>query len=98
MCAFSCYWCWVLIGSAATGIPTGALIVVSPLETLASFGAWRFEEDSIDVDRDGEVIGRLQVRWMVLLPRLFFCFFFNFPEKLFFLCFYWIGRRMMLGV
>ena len=63
------------MGSATTGIPTGAPVAASPLETSASFCAWSYEDDARDVDRDGEVIGRLQVRWMVLFPFLFFVFF-----------------------
>lgn len=46
-------------GLAATRIPIGAPIVVSPLETLASSYAWSCEDDARGVDRDGEVVGRL---------------------------------------
>lgn len=73
------------MGSAATGIPTGALVAASPLETLASFYAWSYEDDVRDVDRDGEVIGRLQVRLRVLFPFLFLCFSL-FLKNSFFLC------------
>jgi len=74
------------MGSIAIGIPIGALLATSPLETSAFFYAWSFDEDAIDVYRDREVIGRLQVRWMVLLP-LFFSFFSLFLKNYFFLCF-----------
>jgi len=84
------------MGSTATRIPTGAPVATSPLETSASLYAWSYEDDAKDVDRDGEVIGRIQVRWMVLFPFLFFCFFFS--SKTVFLCFSWTRRRMMLGV
>ena len=47
------------MGSTATGIPTRAPVAASPLENLASFYAWSYEDDARDVDRDGEVIGRL---------------------------------------
>lgn len=67
------------MGSSATGIPTGAPVAASPFENSASFCAWRYEDDARDVDRDGEVIGGLQVRLMVLFPFLFFCFF-SLPE------------------
>lgn len=63
------------MGSAATGIPTGAPVVASPLETLDYFCGWSCEDDARDVHRDGEVIGRVQVRCMVLFPFLFFVFF-----------------------
>ena len=63
------------MGSAATRIPTGALVVASPFETSASFYAWSCEDDARDVYRDGEVIGRLQVRWTVsFLIFVFFLF------------------------
>jgi len=79
------------VGSAATGIPTRAPVAASPLETSTYFYAWSFTEDARDVDRDGEAIGRLQVRWMVLLP-LFFLFF-SFLEKLFFCVFLGQGEE-----
>jgi len=47
------------MGSTATRIPTGAPVAVYPLETLASFCAWSFEDDARGVDRYGEVVGRL---------------------------------------
>ena len=80
------------MGSAAIRIPTGALVAASPLKTSTSFCAWSFEEDARDVDRDGEVIGRLQVRWMVLFPFLFFVFF-SFPKKLFFFFCVFLGQE-----
>lgn len=63
------------MGSAATGIPTGAPVAASPLEYSASFCAGSSEDDARDADGDGEVIGKLQVRFKALLP-LFFLFFF----------------------
>ena len=71
------------MGSTTTGVPVAA----SPLQTSASFCAWSFEDDPKDVDRDGEVIGRLQVRLMVLFPFLFFCFLFLFLKDCFFCVF-----------
>ena len=64
------------MGSAATRILIGAPIAASPLETPYSSCAWSCEDDARDVDKDGEVIGRLPVRWMVLFYFLFFCFVF----------------------
>ena len=74
------------MGSATKGIPTGAPVAASPFETSVIFYAWSCEDDAKDVDRDGEVIGRLQVRWMLLFPFLFFCFFL-FPKNCFFCVF-----------
>ena len=74
------------MGSTATGIPIGALVVASTFKILASFYAWSCEDDSTDVDRYGEVIGRLQLRWLVLFPCLFFCFLFFFFLKNSFFC------------
>jgi len=72
------------MGSTTIGIPIGALVAASPLETSAYFCAWSYEDDAKDVDRVGEVIGRLQVRWMVLFSFLFFCFLFLFLKNYFF--------------
>jgi len=65
------------MGLAAIGIPTRVPIAASPLETSAYSYAWNYGDDARDVDRDGEVIGRLQVWCMVLFPFLFFVFFFS---------------------
>lgn len=62
------------MGSAATGIPPGALVVASPLQTSAAPYDWSFEDDVRGVDKDGEVVCRLQVRLMVLFPLILFCF------------------------
>lgn len=40
------------------------------------FLSLEFEDDTIGIDKYGEVVGRHQVRWMVLLPLLFFVYFF----------------------
>ena len=61
------------MGLAATRIPIGAPLAASPLETSASPYAWSFEDDARGVDKDGEVVGRLQMRLMVLFPLSFFC-------------------------
>lgn len=85
------------MGSVATGIPTGALVVASPFENSASFCAWSYEDDSRDVDKDGEVIGGISGEVDGVIPFLIFLYF-SFPGELFFLCFSWTGRIMMLGV
>jgi len=84
------------MGSIATGIPIGAPVAPSPFKTSASFCAWSCEDDAKNVDRYGKVIGRLQVRWMVLFPFLFFHFF-PFSLKSCFCVFSLVGRRIMLG-
>lgn len=75
------------MGSVATGIPIGAPVAASPFETLASFCAWIYDHDARHLDIDGEVIVRIQVRWMVLFPFLFFCSFFFSLKKIFFCVF-----------
>ena len=55
-----------------------------------------FENDAKGVDKDGGIVGRLQVKLMV--PFLLFFFFFK-TEKLFFCIFFQTGKKiMMLGV
>jgi len=58
------------MGSVATGIPTGATVVASPFEILAYFDARSCVGDAIDVDGDGRILGKLQVRFEVMLPLL----------------------------
>ena len=48
------------MGSTAIGIPTGAPVATSPLETSASFCAWSYEDDAKDVNIDGEVIDKVK--------------------------------------
>ena len=50
---FFCCCGLILMGSTATGIPTGAPIATSPFEASASFCAWSCEDDAKDVGRDG---------------------------------------------
>ena len=83
------------MGSAAIGIPTGAPVATSPLETSASFYAWSYEDDARDADGDGEVIGKLRVRFEVLLPFLFL-FFFLFLLKTIFSMFFWDRKKKMM--
>lgn len=63
------------MGLAATGIPTGAPVTASPFKISAYFCTGSYEDDARDANGDGEVLGKLQVRFEVLLPLLF-CFFF----------------------
>lgn len=84
------------MGSATTEIPTGAPVAASPFEILACFYFGSCEDDARDVDGDGEVLGKLQVRFEVLLPLLFLFYFIFFKLKIGFLCFYVTGRKMMM--
>jgi len=60
--------------STATGIPTGALVAAYPFKILAYFYIGSCEDYARDADGDGELLGKLQVIFEVLLP-LFFCLF-----------------------
>jgi len=66
----------ILMGSAATGIPIRAPVVASPFQISAYFYVGGYEDDSRDVDGDGEILGKLQVRFEVLLPLVFLFLFF----------------------
>ena len=68
-----CYCGLILMGSTAIGIPTGAHVVASHFKISAYFCIGSYEDDARDADGDGEVLGKLQVRFEVLLP-LFFVF------------------------
>lgn len=85
----------ILMGSAATGIPIGAPIAASPFEILAYFCVGSYEDDARDADGHGEILGKLQVRFELLLPLLFlfFVFVFFFILKTGFLCFSVTGRE-----
>lgn len=92
----SCCWCWILMESATTGIPTGAPLATSPFETSTYFCAWSCEDDVRDVDRDWEVMGGFRWGgWCCFFPHFLV---FSFSWKLFFCVFSWAGRRMMLGM
>lgn len=84
----------ILMGLAAIGIPTRALVVASPFEISAYFCAGSCEDDARDADGDGEILGKLQVRFEVLLPLLFLFFFFLLKTS--FLCFSVKGRKKMM--
>jgi len=65
------------MGSAAIGIPIGAPVATSPLETLAI----PYARSSIIVQEvemnDGGIVGKLQVKLMVPFPPFIFVFFQN---------------------
>ena len=82
---------WLSEGSAATGIPIGALVVASPLQISAYFCAGGYEDDTKDAYGDGEVIGKLQVKFEVLLPFLFL--FFPLFTKNCFSVFFWDRKK-----
>ena len=65
------------MGSAATGIPTGAPIATSPFETSAISLCLELKNDVKGVDKDGGIAGKLQVKLIVPFLLMFFVFFQN---------------------
>ena len=82
------------MGSATTGIPVGSPIAASAFEISDFVCARICEDDAIDVDGDGEILGKTQVRFKVLLPLLFL--FFCYLRKTSFLCFFVRGRKELM--
>ena len=88
------------MGSAATGIPIGAPVLLLPLKLQLFPYAWSSRMMPEVEMNDGGIVGKLQVKLMVPFPPLFLFFFSKL--KNIFLCFF-LERKiiimiMMLGV
>ena len=65
------------MGSTTTGIPTGAPIAASPLETSAIPSAWSSRMMPEEEMNDVGIVGKPQVELMVSFPPFIFVFFFK---------------------
>lgn len=62
------------MGSVPIGIPTGAHVAASPFKISAYLCTRSSKDDAIDANGDGEVLGKLRMRFEVLFPLFFFYF------------------------
>lgn len=59
MVALLCCCGFILMGSATSGIPIGALVATSPFKIFNLFCVGSYEDDTRDANEDEEVLGKL---------------------------------------